>query len=114
MVQGIFGIGPESHGPIVMVGQDPALPLREQDIRNEHAGAVLVGGSLAGLDVLKRAIEVRRFLPLPHQLLRPIPRPFAHRQSARHLHRQPRIPRRRRVVIARPRTDLLAISFQNR
>jgi hypothetical protein len=59
MVQGIFGIGPETHGPLVMVGQDPARPLRPEDIRDEHAGAVLVGGSLADLAVLKRAIEAR-------------------------------------------------------
>jgi hypothetical protein len=59
MVQGIFGIGPETCGPLVLVGQDPALPLREEDIRDEHAGAVLVGGSMASLAVLKRAIEAR-------------------------------------------------------
>jgi hypothetical protein len=59
MVQGIFGIGPETHGPVVLVGADPERPLRPEDLRDEHAGAVLVGGSMAGLDVLERAIEAR-------------------------------------------------------
>jgi len=59
MVQGIFGIGPETSGPIVVLHADPARPLAAADIRPEHAGAVLVGGSLARLDVLRRAIEVK-------------------------------------------------------
>ncbi|MHC5210775.1 MAG: hypothetical protein ACYTG2_08670 [Planctomycetota bacterium] len=59
LVQGIFGIGPETHGPVVLVGQDPERPLRPEDIRDEHKGAVLVGGSMADHSVLKRAIEVR-------------------------------------------------------
>jgi hypothetical protein len=59
MVQGIFGIGPETAGPIVVLSEDAARPLTPADIRPEHAGAVLVGGSLASLAVLRRAIEVK-------------------------------------------------------
>lgn len=59
MVQGIFGIGPETSGPIVVLSDDPARPLAASDIKAEHAGAVLVGGSLARLPVLRRAIEVK-------------------------------------------------------
>jgi hypothetical protein len=59
MVQGIFGIGPETCGPIVVLNDDPARPLAVADIKPEHAGAVLVGGSLARLAVLRRAIEVK-------------------------------------------------------
>jgi hypothetical protein len=58
MVQGIFGIGPETSGPIVIANPDPARRLTVADIRPEHKGAVLVGGSLADLAVLRRAIEV--------------------------------------------------------
>jgi hypothetical protein len=58
MVQGIFGIGPETSGPVVVLSPDPARRLRAEDIRPEHKGAVLVGGSRADLPVLKRAIEV--------------------------------------------------------
>jgi hypothetical protein len=57
-VQGIFGIGPETSGPVVLLSDDPARRLLPQDIRPEHKGAVLVGGSLADLAVLKRGIEV--------------------------------------------------------
>lgn len=57
MVQGIFGIGPEVSGPIVMAGDDPARPLLPTDVKPEHAGAVLVGGSLARLDTLRACID---------------------------------------------------------
>jgi len=56
MVQGIFGIGPEVAGPIVMVGRDRTQALRPADILPAHRGAVLVGGSIARLDVLRAAI----------------------------------------------------------
>lgn len=58
MVQGIFGIGPETSGRIVIAHPDPARRLVPDDIRPEHKGAVLVGGSLADLAVLKRAVQV--------------------------------------------------------
>jgi hypothetical protein len=58
MVQGIFGIGPETCGPIAIASPEAARRLQPGDIRPEHRGAVVVGGSLADLAVLKRAIEV--------------------------------------------------------
>jgi hypothetical protein len=58
MVQGIFGIGPETCGPIGVVSDDPTRPLRPDDLREEHAGAVVVGGSMADLATLRRAIEI--------------------------------------------------------
>ncbi|RKY22390.1 MAG: hypothetical protein DRQ55_01135 [Planctomycetota bacterium] len=57
MVQGIFGIGPEVSGPIVLVGAAPDQPLQPADIKPEHKGAVLVGGSLAPLATLRAAID---------------------------------------------------------
>jgi hypothetical protein len=57
LVQGIFGIGPEVHGVIALVGSDPARALQPGDIRPEHKGCVLVGGALADLATLKRCIE---------------------------------------------------------
>lgn len=57
MVQGIFGIGPEVSGPVVVASDDPARPLLPADILPEHAGAILVGGSVARLDTLRRCIE---------------------------------------------------------
>ncbi len=58
MVQGIFGIGPETFGPVVMATDDPARPLLPGDLKPEHAGAIVVGGSLASLATLKQAVEV--------------------------------------------------------
>jgi hypothetical protein len=57
MVQGIFGIGPEVSGPIVVAGHDPASPLLPTDLKDEHRGAILVGGSLARLDTLRACIQ---------------------------------------------------------
>jgi hypothetical protein len=57
-VQGIFGIGPETSGPVALAHADPARRLVPDDIRPEHKGTVLVGGSLADLAVLRRAIQV--------------------------------------------------------
>lgn len=58
MVQGIFGIGPEVSGPIALTGAGRDQPLRPADIKPEHKGAVLVGGSLAPLDTLRAAIAI--------------------------------------------------------
>jgi len=58
LVQGIFGIGPEVSGPVTLLGEGPSRPLREADLKPEHRGAVLVGGSLANLRVLRRAVAV--------------------------------------------------------
>jgi hypothetical protein len=58
LVQGIFGIGPETSGRVVIAHPDGARRLQPGDVRPEHKGTVLVGGSLADLSVLKRAIEV--------------------------------------------------------
>lgn len=58
MVQGIFGIGPETHGVVTIATDDPAQEMSVSDISPEHAGTILVGGSLTPLDVLKKAIDV--------------------------------------------------------
>ncbi|GJM20691.1 MAG: hypothetical protein DHS20C15_06060 [Planctomycetota bacterium] len=57
MVQGIFGIGPEVAGPITLAGPDPAKRLEPADIKAEHKGSVLVGGSFASLATLRACIE---------------------------------------------------------
>jgi hypothetical protein len=56
MVQGIFGIGPEVDGPVMIALSDPAAPLRPEHIRPEHRNAVVVGGCIARLDTLRAAI----------------------------------------------------------
>lgn len=57
-VQGIFGIGGETHGPIKMISPDHNTILDEKDITPECSGQVVVGGSLVTAAALKKAISV--------------------------------------------------------
>jgi hypothetical protein len=57
-VQGIFGIGGETHGPIKMLSSDHNAILDEKDITPECKGQVVVGGSLVTAAALKKAISV--------------------------------------------------------
>jgi hypothetical protein len=57
-IQGIFGIGGETHGKIKMVSQDNTSVLTDKEIDKDCAGCVLVGGSLVTADAIKKAISV--------------------------------------------------------
>lgn len=57
-IQGIFGIGPEVIGDLVMVAKTPADVLDKDSIQLEHKNKIIVGGSLVTADALKRAVEV--------------------------------------------------------
>jgi hypothetical protein len=57
-VQGIFGIGGETSGALQVVVPDSSTVLTEKLIAPEHAGKIIVGGSLVTADGLKRAIAV--------------------------------------------------------
>lgn len=57
-VQGIFGVGGETFGPVVVAAAGPDAELRPEDLRAEHRGAVLVGGAYTSHDTLQRAREV--------------------------------------------------------
>ena len=57
-IQGIFGIGGETHGDIHVVVESNNQPLEAGLIKPEHKGLVLVGGSLVTLDAIRRAVEV--------------------------------------------------------
>ncbi len=57
-IQGIFGIGPEVIGELVMIAKSPADVLNKEDIKIEHKNKIIVGGSLVTADALKRAVEV--------------------------------------------------------
>lgn len=57
-VQGIFGIGGETHGPIKILSPDHTAVLDEKDITSECKGQVLVGGSLVTAAALKKAIAM--------------------------------------------------------
>ncbi len=57
-VQGIFGIGPETHGPIKIVSQTNKDVLTDKEIDSSCKGCVIIGGSLVTAAGLRKAIEV--------------------------------------------------------
>lgn len=57
-IQGIFGIGGEVVGELVMVSPSPDAVLEKDDIKIEHKGKIIVGGSLVTAEALNRAVEV--------------------------------------------------------
>ncbi len=57
-LQGFFGIGPEVIGELKMVAQSPAEILDKENIKIEHKGRIIVGGSLVTAAALARAVEV--------------------------------------------------------
>ncbi|MDA0831819.1 MAG: hypothetical protein O2955_12780 [Planctomycetota bacterium] len=58
LIQGIFGIGGEAHGPLRMICEKPDQEMTEDLIQPEHKGCVLVGGSRMTGAAAKRAIAV--------------------------------------------------------
>jgi hypothetical protein len=57
-IQGIFGIGGESHGDIRMAVENPDNVLSEDLITSDDKGAVLIGGSLVTLGALKKSVDI--------------------------------------------------------
>ena len=57
-VQGIFGIGPETHGPIKMLSKTNKEILTEKEFDSSCKGFVVVGGSMVTAAGLRKAIEV--------------------------------------------------------
>ncbi|UCD95504.1 MAG: hypothetical protein JSU69_05495 [Candidatus Zixiibacteriota bacterium] len=57
-VQGIFGIGGETHGAIKVVVPDNKTVLTENEINADCKGMVIVGGSLVTSDAIKKAASV--------------------------------------------------------
>jgi len=58
-VQGIFGIGGETHGNIQLGVPDNSSVLTEELIKDDMTGKVILGGSLVTADALKKAIKVK-------------------------------------------------------
>ncbi len=57
-IQGIFGIGGETHGKLKMVCKDNTEVLTDKHINKDCQGYVLVGGSLVTASAIKKAISV--------------------------------------------------------
>ena len=58
VVQGIFGIGGETNGPLRRIAEQPAEAVAPSSIPDDAAGQVLVGGGRASIAAVRRAIEV--------------------------------------------------------
>ena len=57
-LQGIFGVGGETVGPLTMAVREPGEELSEAHFKPEHKGKIVVGGSLIRIPALRRAIQV--------------------------------------------------------
>jgi hypothetical protein len=57
-VQGIFGIGGETHGELKLVVPDNKTPLTDDRIDESCKGKVVIGGSIVTADAVKKAIKV--------------------------------------------------------
>ncbi len=57
-VQGIFGIGPETHGPIKMLSKSNKEILTDKEFDASCKGQVVIGGSMITAAGLRKAIEV--------------------------------------------------------
>ncbi len=57
-LQGIFGLGGETAGEVVMATDDPAREMAVADLRPDHAGRVVVGGCLVTSEVLAEAVRI--------------------------------------------------------
>ncbi|MBS7620256.1 hypothetical protein KEJ21_06405, partial [Candidatus Bathyarchaeota archaeon] len=55
-IQGIFGIGGETHGRLRIAVENPQETLSEDLITSEDKGKVLIGGSLVTYEALKKAV----------------------------------------------------------
>jgi len=57
-IQGIFGVAGEAHGEIAIIVDAPGDILTADHITTDHKGKVIVGGSIATGEALKKALEV--------------------------------------------------------
>jgi len=58
LIQGIFGIGGETHGELRVLSNTPDDILEPKQIASEHRGKILVAGSLVTKDALAMAVKV--------------------------------------------------------
>jgi hypothetical protein len=57
-LQGIFGVGGETWGPIAVAVDGPDEPLRPERLRPQQRGAVVVGGAHVSFDAVMRARDL--------------------------------------------------------
>ena len=57
-INGIFGVGGERHGQIAILVDAPDDILTPNAITLENAGDIVIGGSLASIETIKKAVEI--------------------------------------------------------
>ena len=57
-IQGIFGVGGETIGNLVIVANSPKEELTAEQVLPEHKNSILVGGSLITTDAIQKAIQL--------------------------------------------------------
>lgn len=57
-LQGIFGVGGETYGPVAIAVHRPDAELMPQDLKPEHRGRVVVGGAFVRHETLMRARDI--------------------------------------------------------
>jgi hypothetical protein len=58
LIQGIFGIGEETHGELMVLSESENDALTEDQITEECTGKIVVGGSIVDGPTLKKAVEL--------------------------------------------------------
>jgi len=58
LIQGIFGIGEETHGELMMLSESENDALTDDQITEECTGKIVVGGSIVDCPTLKKAVEL--------------------------------------------------------
>ncbi|MBS7620365.1 hypothetical protein KEJ21_06965, partial [Candidatus Bathyarchaeota archaeon] len=57
-IQGIFGVGGERHGKLIVAADSNDDILTEKEVPPDYKGKIIVGGSLVTFEALKRAEEI--------------------------------------------------------
>ena len=57
-IQGIFGVGGETEGELLMVADSPEDALTADLIKPDYKGKILIGGSLVTGDAMRKAVEM--------------------------------------------------------
>jgi hypothetical protein len=58
LIQGIFGIGEETHGELMVLSESENDALTEDQLSEECSGKIVVGGSIVDGPTLKKAVEL--------------------------------------------------------
>jgi hypothetical protein len=58
LIQGIFGIGGESHGHLIILSKSADEELTENQITEECSGKIVVGGSIVDCKTLEKAVKL--------------------------------------------------------